>query len=331
VPGFSKPRFRYSIDVTAERARLRRHKRKRGIPARQPGKLLLATWNIANLGASDQRREPECFELLAEIIGWFDLVAVQEVRDDVNAGIREIHKRLPARWDLIFSETGGNDEKMAFFWDTKTVERGELIGKATFEPSRLEAAGGPGFQGFSRTPYIATFHRGSLAMMVVSVHSFFGTEGDPVDMGRRLGETKAIGYWCQHRSRDPQSYTKDILAVGDFNTPSEDDLPLAEKLLTELRRRGLYTPRYTPKGKDGDTVLETQIGTAVRSENHYDQLLFFPKSSESDLLDYGVFDFDAVVFPEIWNSKTRTKTDFTSYVVWAISDHRPMWAQFDAS
>jgi hypothetical protein len=332
VPGFPKPRFRYSIDVQAERGRLRQHKAARRIPNRQRGKLLLATWNIANLGAREQKRDPACFDLLAEIIGWFDLVAVQEVRDDVDAGIRQIHERLPRSWDLIFSETGGNDEKMAFLWDTGEASRGELIGKATFEPSELEPAGGAGFQGFSRTPYIGTFHRGRLAMMLVSVHSFFGDEGDPVDMGRRLGETKAIGWWCQRQSRDAQAYTKDILALGDFNTPSEDDMPLAEQLLDELRRKGLYTPRYTPHGNapGEDTVLETQIGTAVRSENHYDQLLFFPKDSEADLVDYGVFDFDAVIFPEIWNSPRRTRTDFTSYVVWAISDHRPMWAQFDA-
>jgi hypothetical protein len=115
------------------------------------------------------------------------------------------------------------------------------------------------------------------------------------------------------------------------HTPSEDDLPLAEKLLKELRRKGLYTPRDTPAGESGDdTVLETQIGTAVRSENHYDQLRFFPKDSESDLVAYGVYDFEAVIFPDLWNSRSRTRTDFTSYVVWAISDHRPMWGQFKA-
>ena len=49
-------------------------------------------------------------------------------------------------------------------------------------------------------------------------------------------------------------------------------MPLAEEMLSELRERGLYTPRDKPPGEEDDQVLETQLGTAVRSENHYDQL-----------------------------------------------------------
>jgi hypothetical protein len=37
------------------------------VPEREAGFLLLATRNIANLGARDQVREPERFELLSEI------------------------------------------------------------------------------------------------------------------------------------------------------------------------------------------------------------------------------------------------------------------------
>ena len=216
---------------------------------------------------------------------------------------------------------------MGFLWDTEVVERGQLIGKVTFEPDQLARAGGADFLGFSRTPYIGTFHRGQLAMMLVSVHSFFGVAGDPIDMARRLAETKAMAWWCEQAVEDPQAYTKDVLALGDMNTPSEDDMELAEEMLAELRARGLYTPRYEKEGED--VVLETQIGTAVRSENHYDQLLFFPKNTESDLVAHGVLDFDAVIFHDLWEA--RSHTDFTSYVVWAISDHRPLWAQFKAA
>ncbi|MEA2361322.1 MAG: hypothetical protein QOD71_467 [Thermoleophilaceae bacterium] len=75
-------------------------------------------------------------------------------------------------------------------------------------------------------------------------------------------------------------------------------------------------------------MLETQIGTAVRSENHYDHLLFFPTATEADLEQVGVFDFDAVIFHDLWQSKTPN--EFNDYVIWAISDHRPLWAQLKA-
>jgi hypothetical protein len=325
VPGFPRPPFPYTIDVARERRALRRQKRVRKVPARDDEHVLLGTWNIANLGAPDQVREAACFDLLAEIVGWFDLVALQEIRDNIDDGVRELHARLPRSWRLVFSEDDGNHERMAFLWDSDVVRLGELIGKAVVEPKSLRTAGGPQFKGFSRTPYVGTFHRGELALMLVSVHSYFGDPNDPKDMRRRLAETRAIGWWSEAESRSPHAYTKDIVAVGDFNTPSEDDMATAAAMLKELRRHGLHTPRWTRPDGVND-VLTTQLGSAVRSENHYDQLLFFPQDTESDLVAFGVFDFDATIFADLWEARGRA--DFNAYTVWAISDHRPLWGRF---
>lgn len=121
MPGFSKPtKFRYSIDMARERSALGAHRRARAIPNREAGQLLLATWNIANLGAREQVRDSKCFGLLAEVLGYFDLVVVQEVRDNVG-GARQVLDALPNSWRLLFSEAGGNDERFAFFWDSKVV------------------------------------------------------------------------------------------------------------------------------------------------------------------------------------------------------------------
>jgi hypothetical protein len=108
---------------------------------------------VANLGAKEQLREPECFELIAEVVSYFDLVGVQEVRDDVEAGIRRVRAQLPDSWGLVFSETGGNDERFAFLWDTEAVRLGQMVGKVTFEPDELAKAGDDArFVAFSRTP-----------------------------------------------------------------------------------------------------------------------------------------------------------------------------------
>ena len=50
-------------------------------------------------------------------MSWFDLVAVQEVNDDLR-GIEAIHSHLPARYDLLFSDASGNRERQAFLYDT---------------------------------------------------------------------------------------------------------------------------------------------------------------------------------------------------------------------
>jgi hypothetical protein len=40
----------------------------------------LRIWNVANLGHPEQQRREKDFELIAELLGWFELVAFQEVK-----------------------------------------------------------------------------------------------------------------------------------------------------------------------------------------------------------------------------------------------------------
>ena len=50
MPAFPKPPFAYTVDLAAERRRLRAHKVKRAVPEKGEDHLMLATWNMANLG-----------------------------------------------------------------------------------------------------------------------------------------------------------------------------------------------------------------------------------------------------------------------------------------
>jgi hypothetical protein len=59
-----------------------------------------------------QDRLDSDYELIAEVISWFDLVAVQEVNDDLR-GIHAIHDHLPSRYDLLFSDASGSRERQA--------------------------------------------------------------------------------------------------------------------------------------------------------------------------------------------------------------------------
>jgi hypothetical protein len=73
LPPFPKPTFAYDYSVTAQIAALsqwRDTRPGRAIPAKSPNHLLVATWNIANLGVQERRRRD--YQLLAEIISWFD-------------------------------------------------------------------------------------------------------------------------------------------------------------------------------------------------------------------------------------------------------------------
>ncbi len=81
------------------------------MPTSSRDNLLLATWNIANLGAQDRR--PAALELIAHILKRFDLTAVQEVNDDFEA-FRHVMAHLGRRFDYIMTDTAGNSERLAY-------------------------------------------------------------------------------------------------------------------------------------------------------------------------------------------------------------------------
>src|SRR3954463_8436332 len=102
MPPFPKPRFDYQYDLDREIAAVRAYRRQkpgRQIPAKGRDRLLLATWNIANLGAPHRLASDSA--LIAEVMTWFDLVPVQEVNDFLH-DTEAIHSKLPARYDLLF-------------------------------------------------------------------------------------------------------------------------------------------------------------------------------------------------------------------------------------
>lgn len=313
MPVFPKPKFAFEYDPSVEIGRLRKHKKGRAIPNRERGKLLVATWNIANLGA--QQRRDQDLSIIAELVSWFDIIAVQECRENFG-DLFDILKKLPKSYRIIMSDVAGNNERMAFVYDSRKLSLLEEIGEIAFSPSSLKSVKLPGidaqFNGFDRTPYLAAFAVGETSMMFVNVHLYFGSE-KPESMARRSLETFAVAKWADLRKRSPFSFTRELLALGDFNMPKCEPGDPIYKALTKL---GLELPDHS-----------TQIASSISSSANYDQIAFFPETTRSHFTGKkGVFDFDAVIFPELWRSGTNM-SDFKTYLRYYISDHRPMWVQ----
>jgi endonuclease/exonuclease/phosphatase family metal-dependent hydrolase len=317
MPPFPGPRFAYQYDLSHELNGLRTYRdtaQDRQVPARGANRLLLATWNVANLGVQD--RDDSDYALIAELISWFDLIAVQEVNDDLR-GIRAIHERLPADYRLLFSDASGNRERQAFLYDQTRVQQLEEVGRLAIPPGDLNKITLPGiatsFQGFDRGPYLATFQAGHARFMLVNVHLFFGSD-DPADLDRRTLETFAVAWWAKRHHQDQHTYVPDIVPLGDFNLPKTEP---GDRIYAALTSRGLELPPHT-----------SQIGSAIASDNHYDQIAFFPGDTHDRFTGkMNVFDFDGALFRDLWNSR-RTREQFLAYVRFHISDHRPLWAEF---
>lgn len=320
MPTFPKPSFPFAFDAKQEIAALRKHKAARGIPAKAPGALLLATWNLANLGAQD--REERHYRLIAEILSWFDLIAIQECREDLT-GLRAIQKALGPGWRALFTDPAGNDERLTFLFDPAKISTGEMVGELALAPADLRNVKLPGisqpFEGFDRCPFLQSFIAGKFHFTLANVHNYFGDDS-PEKMQRRQLETFALARWAKRQSASDVAYHDNVILLGDFN------LPLME----------LDDPIYSILIKHGLLPIEhaTQVGTTLRPEDansakaakQYDQIAFFPQTSPWFTKATGVFDYDQVLFEKLF--KTRKFSEFNAYLRYYISDHRPLWAKF---
>src|SRR6476661_8522411 len=303
MPPFPKPRFDYEYDLDREIAAVRAYRRQkpgRQIPVKGRDRLLLATWNIANLGVQD--RLDSDYALIAEVMSWFDLVAVQEVNDDLR-GIEAIHGQLPARYDLLFSDASGNRERQAFLFDTRKVQRLKEVGRVAIPPSQLPRIATTGtttpFAGFDRGPYLASFESGAFRFALLNVHLFYGSEA-AADLDRRTLETFAVAWWADRTHRDKKSYVGDVVPLGDFNLPKAAP---GDRIFDALVALGLTTPPHS-----------SQIGSAIASDNQYDQIAFFPGATMTRFSgSCNVFDFDGALFQDLWSDPQRTETQFRAF------------------
>jgi endonuclease/exonuclease/phosphatase family metal-dependent hydrolase len=303
----------FTYDVTTEVGNLRLHKQKRGVPERDDNHLLVATWNIANFGI--QLRRDSDHALIAEILSWFDVIAIQECRENFG-GLFDVHAKLPASYRVIVSDASGNNERMTFLYDSQKLTLLEEVGEIAFPPSQYADIKLPGvkqsFMGFDRTPYLAAFGAGDTSFTLVNVHLFYGDE-KPESIERRSLETFAVAKWCDLRMKSRFSFTRELMAMGDFNMPKSQP---GDSIFTALTALGLELPEHS-----------TQISSAISSDSNYDQIAFLPDTTK-DLFTgtKGVYDYDSAIFPALWQGG-KNKRNFNAYLRYYISDHRPMWVQ----
>jgi hypothetical protein len=104
--------------VSTEKSSLSKHFTKRRVPSRNKKQLLLASWNVANLGA--QTRTSEAKALIALILQRFDLVALQELNDRYEI-IDELLNLMGRGFDYIMTDTAGNQERLAYIYRKRHV------------------------------------------------------------------------------------------------------------------------------------------------------------------------------------------------------------------
>ena len=115
-----------------------------GFPDRVYGSALIGSFNIRKLG-NVGARSSRTWSFIARICAQFDLLAIQEVMDDLS-GLRKLMDLLGPDFGLIVSDkTGafpgdpGLGERLAFVYNRRVVRRTEIATDITYDRSKILA------------------------------------------------------------------------------------------------------------------------------------------------------------------------------------------------
>lgn len=313
-----------------------------GIPRRTLDEtLLLATWNIREFeSAKYGPRAAEPLHYIAEIISRFDLVAIQEVRDDLSS-MEAMRKLLGWNWKLLITDETvdkqGNSERLAFLYDSRKVTFEGFAGQVV-----LPSVKGAPVRQVARTPYEAAFRAGWFHFTLCTVHIIYG-EDNP-DSPERVAEIGSVAQFMADRAKSKYAWDRrddgsnNTILLGDFNIYDP-----ANKTFAALTAPGFVVPQQIQA-----------LPANVARNKHYDQIAFLcPDIAENlptiragvfnlyrhvyrsteDVATAGAADDDepeyAAVVPGYDGEPTpaarhRRYRDWRTY---QMSDHLPLWVE----
>src|SRR5262245_9633545 len=255
----------------AERLLMLRNRLENQLPQRNTlSSLLLATWNLRELGADEKfgTRLDESLLYIAEIISHFDLVAMQEVNENLS-DLQELVKLLGGWWDYLVTDVtlgaSGNGERIAFIYDGRKVRFDHLAGELVLPDSKTKKVVQP-----ARSPFMCAFKAGWRRLTLCSVHSFFG-KSKPDDP-RRVAEIRAISEALAKRNSRRQNIAdgepESVVLLGDFNIFNAKTDATAQA----LQKNKFLVPKALLVKKE-DRLVEPLTTNALRNK-HFDQIAF---------------------------------------------------------
>jgi exonuclease III len=302
------------------------------IPAKtMDSNLLVATWNIRGFskltqkweaGSNDSpKRDLRALRGISEILSRFDVVAIQEVRSHLHA-FRELVSSLGSHWSYVLTDVTkgkkGNYERMAFIFDTRKLRMSGLACELVVPPERFDSIGENALETqFARTPYAIGFNtltspiKKPVSFVLVTLHVIYGD-----DPANRIPELKEIADWMANWAKSEYAWDSNLIALGDFNIDRKDD-----ELWEAFTSTGLEVPN------DLDSVPRT-IFSDSDSEHFYDQIAWFKENDDIPALSIrygsgGGFEFTKSLYKYSGLSDTQ--------ISWKISDHYPLWVEFETN
>lgn len=236
---------------------------------RKPNSLIIGSWNIRAFDDGVLRMD-ESYHYIAEIIDHFDICAIQEVKSNLEP-LQRLVKLLGPNWNYFVSDVsthkGGNNERMAFVYNTDRVFFRNLIGEIVLAREDLIAG-----EQVARSPFFASFQARWFKFSLCSTHIIYGQ-----DLDLRASEISAIAKSLVNRAKSEDQVH---IFLGDMNIENSDD-----DIMKALKGSGLTVPAFGPTNMSGnrwfDQMAFTEKGKAVQ---------------KTRLLRHGKFDWRHAVF-----------------------------------
>jgi endonuclease/exonuclease/phosphatase family metal-dependent hydrolase len=308
-----------------------RNRLKKEIPQRNVLKsVLIATWNLREFGANQKcgKRLEESLLYIAEIISHFDLVAIQEVNQNLN-DLQKLMGLLGDWWEYLVTDVtagrSGNEERIAFIYDGRKVRFDHLAGELTLPPLK-NAVRQP-----ARSPFICAFRTGWRRLSLCSVHIYYGTS-KPND-STRVSEIAAVSKLLADRNNKRQNVAdgepENVVLLGDFNIFNQS----GDRTSEALAANGFVVPR----------AFRKLSGSNLAGDKYFDQIAFHDPKKRVRTNCAGVFDFTPTIFgpndaelhqeamersaPQQY-ARAKDKVKFyRNWRTFQLSDHLPLWVE----
>jgi len=311
--------------VAHDIAALRAHLDQTVPPKKANDNLLIATWNLrafASLtrewtaGSSHSpKRDLRGLLAISEIIRRFDVIAIQEVKGDLRA-LRDLLRWLGDDWAFVMTDItlgdAGNDERMAFLFDTTRLKMSGLACELVVPAEWFEEIGADALRRqFARTPYAVSFKTAETTFILVTLHVTFGSAAT-----ERLPELKGIARWMREWANRESAWSHNLIALGDFNIDRQGD-PLWQAFTST----GLAAPEEL---NDAPRTVFSKPGKP-ETDKFYDQIAWFQTASGVPKLSMpyraaGYVDF----LPYVYTEQSFSQQSIS----YRVSDHFPLWVEF---
>jgi len=252
------------------------------------GTIKLAAFNLQIFGTA-KAGKPDVMSVLSKIIRNYDIIAVQEIRDESQTALPKLRDAVNAlgspQYDYVVSERLGrttSKEQYAYLFNTQTIQQ---IGSPYVYPDPNDL--------FQREPYVSEFKakNGNFTFVLVTIHTDPDTATQEINDLPKVVEDAKSRYQAQG----------DFILMGDLNA---DCSYFQENAQSPLRSADYYW------------VINNTLDTTTKSTDcTYDRIIISTPAKTDFTREAGVFRFD-------------TAYNLTYESTIAVSDHYPVYAEF---